>query len=155
MGMPDIVNDIYPVFQRVFNFTSNGSTAVGFPMTEFRNGFFIMWGAPDFNYADGDYTLTLEESDDGGTSGTPIPSDRIYFPRVIEQANMPNPLFIDTSTRGLFDLTTGIARMAAVRDFKSDALRYVVTGANVTSGARIITQVFASLQLSPTQLSQI
>jgi len=155
MGMPDRVNDIYPVFQQVFNFTTNASFSVGFPMTEFRNGFFIMWGAPNFFFTDGDYTLILQESDDGGSSGTPIPAERIYFPRVVEQANMPDPLFIDNSTRGLFDISTGIARLAAVKDFKSDALRYTVNSANVTTGAKIVIQVFASLQLSPTQFGQI
>jgi len=155
MATLDRVNNIYPVFQRVFSFTSNGILNEGFSLLNFTNGFFILYGTTD--YIDGDYSLDLEESEDGGLSGVTIPADRLYFPKVLDEAIDENPFdpLIITTPGGLFDITTGIARMVGIRDLKASGLRVQVTGSGITFGATILLQVWDTLNLLPANVVQL
>jgi len=149
MGAPDRVNGIYPIYQTQHIFVLPSQVvAEGFNIKSFRNGFFIFWGATDFT--DGVYVLEIQESSDGGSSGTPVPSDRIYSPQVVEEGDF-DPLVIITPG-GMTQNLSGVARLIAIKDFKTESIRLQITASGITTGADILIQVFATSPLSPTDI---
>jgi hypothetical protein len=154
MGMPDLVNDIYPVAPKALFIAVDTTTSVGFSLQNFRNGFFIFWGAGI--YQDGTYDLEIQESSDGGATGITVPTERIYFPRLLEQAQKTivptlNPLQI-VAPGGMTDPVSNTSRLIAVKDFATDAIKLNIlsTGIGVGGGADIVLMLWASTTLTPT-----
>jgi len=152
MSMPDRINNIYPIFQKVYPFTFNEGAADGIFIRGFRNGFFIFFGAT--KYTDGTYDLSIQESSSPTVTGTTVPLSRFYFPRPIGQTQSEDEVLTISGSGGLVN-SAGIARLIAIDAFATDAIRVNIEATNITVGAVVMVQIWAYATLSPNNLTNL
>jgi hypothetical protein len=140
--MPDRINEIYPIEQFQFNVTNNGSVGPSFPLKNISGGFFILFGALEFT--DGIHELEVQDE-----LNNPLPSTQLVSPEVVKEVGLDPRLII--APGGMVDFSTNVARISSVLDAQGNALQLIIKSSSVTTGARILIQVFGYPYITPTQ----
>ncbi len=139
----DIANDFYPVITEELAITANGPFAQGITLREFGTGFLVLW--TPLTYVDGSYTLDIQESTDGGSTGNTIDTERLIVPQIAKDNGLNEDDLTQILTPGDRFLGAGdnVPRQLGVKDFATDAVRLVINASGVTTGATILLQLWA------------
>ncbi len=139
----DIANDFFPVEFQQAQISVNGITDFGVSLKSFTNGFLLFW-AP-ISYTDGTYNLSIQESTDGGATGSTIDDERIIVPQIAKDNGLNNDNLLEIASPGNVFLGTifNVPRQVGVIDFATDAARIVINSSGVTVGADILVQIWA------------
>ena len=122
--MVDFVNAYIPLVEE-FNFTTNSTSTFSLETLEITKGFDILMST--LNFTDGDYTLEVLDSDDGGSTGIPITSGQLITPALLIE-NSSSPFVVNAG----FSLA-----YFGLRDLQGNAIKVNITATNVTVGSDI------------------
>lgn len=137
MPISDIRSDLLPqaAFDNAFttNTTVNGSAI---DTADFDGGIVFTAYAPDGDFTDGTYTLSLEQDDNSGfSSATAVPSENLIS---------DTPPITITAGDALGGTLVSLGAFGVER-----FLRLVVVSTGVSTGARVIATVHKKAEISP------
>lgn len=145
--MTDFANSLTPLIFEQFEISSNTTVTVNTDLVlGFREGFTVIWG--QVSYVDGTYALVVKESEDGGSTGTAISSDKIIIPELNKNFAPSNPnkdplLLIPGSTFFWF----------GIKEFVGNGIKIDITSTGVTLGAEIFIVCVGHAQRTPVDIT--
>ncbi len=140
--MTDFVNGYLPGNEE-FNFTANGTSSFSLLTLETKKGLDLIFTL--INFTDGDYTIEVLDSNDGGSTGVPITSGQLITPSLLIENSLSPFLVNAASSLAYFGL----------RDLQGDAIKVNITAANVTVGSDLHVMLLSHPTRTPVTNNQV